>query len=98
MKQIAEGFQRAVRIMGQNPFGKDFAQLYAFLVETVQIPQETLVHDLVLEMGKQRAKRFRCQFAADDYTSRTIAGKMLVPVPVLFAACKCDHLSGDVGT
>ena len=51
--------------MGEDAFGEDFAKLYAFLVEAVQVPDESLEHDLVFEMGKQRAEGFRGQLIAD---------------------------------
>ena len=42
-----------VSLVCEDLLGEDFAELYAFLVETVQIPEETLEHDLVLEVCKE---------------------------------------------
>ena len=42
--------ERAVGLMCEDLLREDFAKLYAFLVEAVQVPQETLEHDLVLEV------------------------------------------------
>ena len=66
IQQVAERFQRSVCLVGQYFFGQYLAQLYAFLVETVQIPEESLEHDLVLEVCEQCAERCRCQHVAGD--------------------------------
>ena len=49
-------FESPVCIVRENAFSKDFAELYAFLVEAVQIPEESLEHDLVLEVCEQGAE------------------------------------------
>ena len=49
--------QRSVCLMCKDAFGQNFAELYAFLVKAVQVPQEALEHHLVLKMGKQRSRQ-----------------------------------------
>ena len=96
LQQIAEGFQCPVCLMGKHALGQYFAQLYAFLVEAVQVPQESLEHHLVLKVRKQRTQCFRRQLFTDDDAGRPVSGKMLVPVLILFAAGKGDHLRRHV--
>ena len=51
IQKIAVFFQCSVCIMSQHPFCQNFSELNAFLIETVDIPQESLEHDLVLEVS-----------------------------------------------
>ena len=59
--------QRAIGLVCEHALCQDLAQLDAFLVEAVEIPEEALEHDLVLEVGEKSTECFRCQFIADDY-------------------------------
>ena len=43
------------------------SELNAFLIEAVEIPQESLEHDLILEVGEERTECFRCKLITDDY-------------------------------
>ena len=83
--------------MGQHALRQHLAQLYAFLVKAVQVPEESLEHHLVLEVGKQRTQRFRRQFLADNDAGGAVPGEVLVPVFVLLAAGKSHDLSRHVG-
>ena len=65
-EQITECLQCAVTVTCKNPFGKYLAQLDAFLVKAVQIPEETLEHHFVLKVGQQCAKCFRGQLFANN--------------------------------
>ena len=66
-QQITEALQRSVSVMCQYAGREDFAELYTFLVEAVYVPKEALEHDLVFEVGKQRAACLRSKlFAHDD--------------------------------
>ena len=57
--------------MSQNAFCKDFTKLDAFLVEAVYVPQESLEHDLILEVCKQCSQRLRIYLISDDDAGRT---------------------------
>ena len=92
LQQITEGFQCPVCLMGKHALGQYFAQLYAFLVEAVQVPQEALEHHLVLEMRKQRPQRFRRKLLPDDDAAGPVAFEVLVPVFILLAASKGQDL------
>ena len=96
-QQVAERLQCAVCFMGQYAFREHFAQLDAFLVKAVQVPQEALEHDLVFIVGQQGAKCFRRQLVTDDDTAGPVAGKVLVPVLILLAAGKSHDLGSHVG-
>ena len=97
-KQIAVGFECSIRVMGQNTLGKEFAELYAFLIEAVDIPQESLEHDLVLEMGEECAKASRVELVAMYNAGRTTAFEMFVLVFVVLATGKGYNLCDDIGT
>ena len=75
---------------------KHLAELYAFLVEAVYIPQEALEHDLVLEMGEQCANGFRSESLSNDDAGRTVAGELLIVVLVVPAAGECHDLRNHV--
>ena len=49
-EKVAEFLQCSVCIMCKNLLCKNFAELNAFLIETVYIPKEALEHNLVLEV------------------------------------------------
>ena len=70
-EQVAVDGQCAICIMRQDFLGKNLAELDTFLVEGVDVPQESLEHDLVLKVGKQCAKGSRCQLFANDDAGRT---------------------------
>jgi hypothetical protein len=55
----AVSFQGSVSIVGKNTGRKDFAQLNAFLIETVDIPDKALEHYFVLEVGKKGTQSLR---------------------------------------
>ena len=84
--------------MGQHSFCQHLAQLNAFLVKTVQVPQEALEHYLVFKMRKQSAECFRCQAVPDNDAGRAVACKLLVQVLIILAAGKGHDLSGNIGT
>ena len=46
----------AVGLVCEDFLGEDLSELYAFLVEAVQVPQEALEHDLVLEVCEECAE------------------------------------------
>ena len=53
LKHIRVRLQSAVGVVSQNALSKEFAELYAFLVEAVDVPYEALEHNLVLEVSKE---------------------------------------------
>ena len=59
--------------MSQNALSKELAELYAFLVEAVDVPYKALEHDLVLEVCKERAERLGIEVIARDDAGRTAA-------------------------
>ena len=90
--------QRAIGLVCEHAFGQDLAKLHAFLVEAVEVPEETLEHDLVLEMREERSHGFRREPIADDDARRPSAIKLLVQVIVVLAASEGDDLRSHVGT
>lgn len=50
----------------ENLLCKDLTELYAFLVEGVEVPEEALEHDLVLEVGEQGTECLRGQAVSMD--------------------------------
>ena len=60
VQKITEYSQGSVCLMCKYAFCKDFTELNTFLIEAVYIPQESLEHDLVLEVSKQCSERCRC--------------------------------------
>ena len=84
--------------MSQNTFGKYFTELYAFLIETVQIPEEPLEHNLVFEMGQQSAEGLRGQLFADDDTGGTVAFEVFIPVFIFLSAGECHDLRCNIRT
>ena len=95
-QQIAVCFQRAIRLMGQHALGQHLAELYALLVEAVQVPAESLEHNLILKVSQQRAKRFRGKLFADDDAGGAAAFKTLVGVFILLAAGKGHDLGCNI--
>ena len=79
--------------MSQNAFCKDFTKLYTLLVEAVYVPQESLEHDLILEVCKQCSQRLRIYLISDDDAGRTAAFKVFVFILICFTAGKCNDLS-----
>ena len=86
-------FECSVCVVREDALCKDFAELYAFLVEAVQIPEESLEHDLVFEVREECAERFRCQLVACDDAGRSAAVELLVQVVVFFSAGEGYDLS-----
>ena len=82
--------------MSQNAFCKDFTKLYAFLVEAVYVPQESLEHDLILEVCKQCSQRLRIYLISDNDAGRTAAFEVFVFILICFTAGKCNNLSCHV--
>ena len=79
-------------------FGGSDAEQIAFLVKTVQVPQESLEHDLVFKMGQQCAERFRGQLITDNNGRRTVPGKVFVPVIIRLSAGKSHDLCRNICT
>ena len=52
--------------MGEHALCENLAELYALLVEAVQIPYEALEHYLVLEVSKQCTECLRIYLITDD--------------------------------
>ena len=98
LKHIRVRLQSAVGVVSQNALSKEFAELYAFLVEAVDVPYEALEHDLVLEVSKESAERLGIEVFACDDAGRTAAGECLVGVLIFLAAGKCHDLGDYVGT
>ena len=96
LEHVRIRLKSAVGIVSQNALSKEFAELYAFLVEAVDVPYEALEHNLVLEVSKERAERLGIEVLACDDAGRTAAGECLVGVLVSLAASKCHDLSRDV--
>ena len=78
--------------------GKNLAELNAFLIEAVQIPDKALEHDLVLKVCEQSAERSRCQLVADDDAGRAATLELLVVVRIVLAAGKGNNLCDNVCT
>ena len=85
-EQFAVGGQGTVRILCQDLLGQQFAELYAFLIEGVDVPREALEHDFVLEVRQDRAQALRCDLVAYDNGRRPAAREVLVGVLIVFAA------------
>ena len=52
--------------MSQDTFCQYLTQLNAFLIEAVDVPQESLEHNLVLEVCKQCPKCLRINLLTND--------------------------------
>ena len=96
-KQLAVLCQSTVCILCENCLGQDLTELYAFLVEAVDIPCEALEHNFILEMSEDGAECFRCQLVSYDDAGRSAACEILILVVIVLAACKCNDLSSYVG-
>ena len=96
LKHIRVRLQSAVGVVSQNALSKEFAELYAFLVEAVDVPYEALEHNLVLEVSKECAERLGSQLLAGDDAGRAAACEGFVGILVGLAACKCHDLCRDV--
>ena len=66
IQQVAVGAQSAVSLVGQDLLGQNLTQLDTFLVEGIQVPGKTLIHDLVLEVGQQSTHSSGSQLLTDD--------------------------------
>ena len=84
--------------MREDALGKNLAELNAFLIEAVQIPDKALEHDLVLKVCEQSAERSRCQLVTDDDAGRAAAFKLFVVVRIVLAAGKGNNLCDNVCT
>ena len=74
---------------------KDLTELYALLIEGVQVPAEALEHHLVLVVCEQCAEGSRIQLLTDDDGGRTATLEVLVPVFVFLTAGKGNDLGGN---
>ena len=97
VKQGVKGSQLGAHIVAEDFFGQDFAELHAFLVEGVEIPQEALKHDFVLKVGEQGAEGARCQSAAVNEARVAVPGKPFVGIVVIFSESESGDLRGEVG-
>ena len=59
--------------MSEDALGEKLAELDAFLVEAVQVPDEALEHDFVLKVGQQGAESFGSELVGDDDAGGTSA-------------------------
>ena len=84
--------------MSKNTFCKDFTKLYAFLIKAVQVPYESLEHNLVFEVSKKGTKSLRCKLLTNDDTGRTAALEVFVQVLIFLAAGKSYDLSSNICT
>ena len=66
------------RQLGENGFGKLFAQLHAPLVKAVDAPNHTLGEDFVFIHGNQAAHVARGDFIQQDNVGRTVAAECFV--------------------
>ena len=82
--------------MSEDALGQELAELDAFLIEAVHVPDEALEHDLVLEVSEQSAEGFGIQGVADDNAGGASACECLVGVLIVFAAGKGHDLGHDV--
>ena len=97
-QQVAVLLECAVGLVREDALGKNLAELNAFLIEAVQIPDKALEHDLVLKVCEQSAERSRCQLVTDDDAGRAAALKLLVVVRIVLAAGKGNNLCDNVCT
>ena len=94
--QIRISLERAVRVMRENLLRKLLSELNAFLVERVDVPYESLEHNLVLEMCKKRTEHFRSELVSIDEARRSFASERLVRVSVFLSASERHDLGDDV--
>ena len=79
LKHIRVRLQSAVGVVSQNALSKEFAELYAFLVEAVDVPYKALEHNLVLEVSKECAERLGSQLLAGDDAGRAAGFSSVLP-------------------
>ena len=100
IQKIAVLFQRSVCLMSQYFLSQYLAQLNAFLIKAVYIPDEALEHDLVLKVCQQRTQSFRIQLITDDDAGGTSALEILVAVVICFTAGEsydlCSYVSAKL--
>ena len=75
---------------------KYLTELNAFLIEAVDVPQESLEHNLVLEVCKQGSKCLRINLLTNDDGRWTTTLEVLVAVLILLTACKCYDLCSNI--
>ena len=85
--------KRSVCIVCKDLIRKNLSELYAFLVKAVDIPCESLEHDLVLKVSEQRTQRLRNQLISDDDAGRSLSFEDLIRILVILSGCKCHDLS-----
>ena len=56
-KQVCESFKGTVHFSAENCLCKYLTELYSFLVERVDVPDEALEHYLVFEVSKKGSDR-----------------------------------------
>ena len=97
VEQSVKSCQFGAHVVAEDFFGQYFAELYAFLIERVEIPQEALKHDFVLKVGEQGAEGARCQPAAVNEARVAVPGKPFVGIVVVFSESESGDLRGEVG-
>ena len=65
-EKIAVGLEGSVGLVSQHLLGEDLAELYALLIEAVDIPYKALEHYLVLEMSKYGSHCLRGKLISDN--------------------------------
>ena len=98
IQKIAVYLQCAVSLVSEYLLRKDLTELYALLIEGVQVPAEALEHHLVLIVCEQCAEGSRIQLLTDDDRGRTATLEVLVAVFVFLTAGEGNDLGGNIGT
>ena len=93
----AVSFKGSVGIVGQNTSRKDFAQLNAFLIETVDIPDKALEHYFVFIVSQKSTQNGRGDRFANNNAGGTFAVETLVGVLVCLADSKGYDLGCNIG-
>ena len=96
VKQITEYLQRTICLVCKYLLCKYLTKLNTFLIEAVDVPQESLEHNLVLEMCKQCTKCLWIKLLTDNDRRWTTTLEVLVAVLILLTTCKCYDLCSNI--